>query len=195
MLRRLAALAAGVVLLVGAAPAGARDLPTIVQRGNDYLESVLQTPIPDRPVTMSLFAHDEGGPGVFVPDGCAWSDHIEVLPWVVTQLLRGHGKERAEAAYVLEHETLHRLQEDGPREEGVTDALTWDLQLGYYRALGFHGRMIQAGYAEEVQQVRWTSARATGEGWRTRPARLFRRELWKATPQGRDALAKAAWGN
>ena len=194
MLRRLAALAAGVVLLVGAAPAGARDLPTIVGRGNDYLESVLQTPIPDRPVSMSLFEHEECGPGIS-PDGCAWSDRIFVRPRVWNDLVGGHGWGRWSAAYLLLHESLHRLEEEGPREEGITDALAWDLQLGYYHALGFHAAMTDPHYTEEVQQVRETSARATGEGWRSRSARLWRRELWKATPQGRDALAKAAWGN
>jgi hypothetical protein len=99
--------------------------------------------------------------------------------------------------YVRLHERLHRaetIQGCYRDEEAITDALTRDLlpaltkhMLGWAVTGVFH-----SSYDHDVSDVRWASAKATGQSWRSRDARMWRRALWGASCEGREAMLMEA---
>lgn len=111
-----------------------------------------------------------------------------------------------DALYLAVHETLHSVDPDtgygraGALEEGATDAVAHDVLPGLI--VRVYGRLPwwyapPVAYPEEVVLVRASSAAATGSSWRSRAARLWRRQLLLASDADRaammaDANAKAA---
>lgn len=101
--------------------------------------------------------------------------------------------------HVLVHELLHRRDlntaayGDGWVEEGVTDAVTVDVMPAWCRwALDAACPAVRPVYRARVAAIRAASARATGSTtWRTRAARIWRRQLLAADTAARRLMLEA----
>lgn len=92
-----------------------------------------------------------------------------------------------DAVATVMHELAHRApltwSFDPYLEEGATEAIVADLLPSCSkRTLGYviHYSQVLPSYQEQVAFIRSRSARAVGAGWRTRPARLWRRAFYLA---------------
>lgn len=192
MIRR--ALAVGAVLLAWAAPALSTP-PALAERTDAWLEATLGVAIPDRPVFEITGA---------AAQECecraqAWDDRLEFTPsvWNGLASLDHEPVDYSADGQALLHETLHTA--DGMTitnpalEEGVVDALALDLYPAWGKAMGVYVWPTAPNYPAEVRLVRTASARATGTPWRSRAARLWRRDLWRADQSTRTALVVAAF--
>ena len=159
------------------------DVDSLNARSQTYLARTLRLPIQQgRPVL-------EGSPQEMGPyAGLSYRDRVVMGRYTLVGITIGD----PESLYILLHESLHT---DGTHEEeGIVDAFTWDLFPAWsYRLTGVRQPMAAAVYPSEVQAIRKASSLATGSPWRTRPARLWRRALWKADEHTRQALLADAW--
>lgn len=94
---------------------------------------------------------------------------------------------------VLLHELLHRDGGDDLLEEGLVDALAFDLMPAASSAvIGLRMRPHAALYGPEVHLVRKASALACGCDWRERGARGLRRAWWGAPNEVRHQVVAEA---
>ena len=108
----------------------------------------------------------------------------------------------ASAGHLLRHELLHAdtltatEYGDGWVEEGAVESVNADLDGAWCRwELDLACSTTRPVWAERVAAVRAASARGTGSRtWRTRPARLWRRDLLAADAAGRQAMLAAIPG-
>lgn len=99
----------------------------------------------------------------------------------------------AESYQVLLHELLHRGTAHDLLEEGLVDALAYDLLPAASRAvIGLKLPAAPVAYGPEVHLVRKASAAACGCSWRDRGARGLRRAWWAADDATRHAVITAA---
>jgi hypothetical protein len=169
----------------------------VAQRSEAFLERTLGVQIADRPVVLGT--HDEmetcgGQPALAaLMGGCAglaYDDHIAVSAHVLS------GLENREpwALGVIFHEQGHRTDDLPGLDEGIVQALTADLCPSLASFLwGKRGACEYGVYPDEVRAVRVASARATGEPWRSRAARMWRRGLWLAHHDARVTMFARAW--
>lgn len=108
----------------------------------------------------------------------------------------------ADAAATVLHELVHRAPIDWNfdpyLEEGITEAITEDLLPAW--SVRFLGERIEPwqyehSYPKEVAYIRHQSALATGAGWRTRAARLWRRAFYLADRSTRLAMIPTRGGS
>ena len=170
-----------------------------------YTSSVLRVP-------ADTYRLEEGMPGagmvaqaadaeVYGP-GADGTRRVIVRPrWVKVLAKVAEGAPLSEAAvdalYLATHESLHsvdpatRYGRGGALEEGATDAVAHDVLPGLI--VRIYGRLPwwyapPVAYPEEVVLVRASSAAATGSSWRSRAARLWRRQLLLADDGTRAAM-------
>ncbi len=202
---RPAAIAAAAALAV-AAPyaqaAPAESVQALAERSEAWIERTLRVEIPDRPVSegppavmadcggvAAAYGHDKGCAGLAYPDRIlldrATFRGIRALaggswwPWF------------SHHPYALLHEQLHHVDDREWADEGINDAVAWDLYPAWSRAMfGFRLHAPRIARAD-VQVVRKASALATGGTWRTREARMIRRH-WRALPRAERHAAIAA---
>lgn len=94
---------------------------------------------------------------------------------------------------VLLHELLHRGTAYDLLEEGLVDAVAWDLTPAASRAvIGLRLHPEPPSYPDEVHLVRKASALACGCSWRARGARGLRRAWWAADDATRHAVIAEA---
>lgn len=190
----LAALAAALPGAAAASPAAQAETDRIAAVASDLLHA----PVPTRtlaapePVVVEFLANERRAWDAYVMDG----PDVYVRPWVVGALER----RTCTAAALMLHELLHRPEvgtEDAV-EEGIAEALRLDLYPAVAKRLGCRGWRTLIGtlpmYPAEVSDVMTSSVYATGSRrYSDRAARLWRRELWAASRDGRrDMLAAAA---
>lgn len=212
----LAVAAALVPATAAAAPAPipAGSLPTRAER---FVERTLQVPIPHRPFigvagelpcAGTLYA----GGRPMLCDALAYPDRIEVRRAILVQL-RGVERHRLDlgAVELMLHEILHRPASEQAvaealatgelaiapgLEEGRVQALALDLLPAFCRSQRITCGQVSrvAPYAVEVNAVRAWSVRVTqGSPWRSRAARLARRQLWAAAPADAQRMYDDAW--
>jgi hypothetical protein len=197
-------LACGIAVLAIAMSGSAAAAPAdLAARTETWVERTLRVEIPDRP----LMAMTNSGCGGVVTDmlGCdavAYHDRIEVTPevwWEIDNLERTGLDPYRRGALVL-HELLHdNHAADTPREleEGVVEAVALDLYPAWAKAMGLRPAprdIVSTSYPVERDAVRKASALATGKPWKSRAARLWRRDLWRADAATRQEVYAAAWG-
>lgn len=133
--------------------------------------------------------------------GCAaiaWSDRIALdsatyLGAMDAARWPGPWRPDAESYQTLIHELLHRGTADDLLEEGLVDALAYDLTPAASRAvIGLRLHSAPAIYGPEVHLVRKASARVCGCRWQDRGARGLRRAWWAADNATRHAVIAAA---
>lgn len=186
LLALFAALIAAVALLGSAAIAlGA----TPQERTDDvaaWMSGALHVPVASRPTVVTNELGQASSAGEFWGDGT-----IRMRP------------EYAGAApigvYVRTHELAHKQDTiDGcyQSEEAIVDAMARDLfAAAALHFAGYIGGPVSSAYDERgpngeasVGDVRVASARATGQRWGSRAARLWRRALWAQGCDGRAAM-------
>lgn len=143
-------------------------------------------------VIVGLVSSDKPGVATIYPE-FLWSWH---------RAARGRfGPLTADAAATVLHELVHRASItwdfDPYLEEGITEAITEDLLPAWSRR--FLGVVIEPwqyerSYPKEVAYIRHQSALATGAGWRTRAARLWRRAFYLADRSTRLAMIPTRGG-
>lgn len=193
MRRLLLALACAVGLWVGAQGAGAATAPTAQESSDDvaaWVSSTLLIPVKARPVVVRQLEH--GHDGEYDPA----TDVVTLAPASAQPTTLG--------LYVQLHELLHKPDTAAGcyrEEEAIVDALTRDLAPALvWRTLGVPmGQPVQTVYDQRgpngepsVGDVRAASAAATGQPWRSREARLWRRAIWAASCDGRQAMLEQA---
>lgn len=180
-----------------AAPAGAQ---AEVDRTAAWLTSVLHRPIPTRTIDTQSASEMAATCGslrciAYVPFN--QPDRVVTTPNVVQALarIRRH-PDGADAGYLAIHELLHTRNlspedyGDGDLEEGVVDAVTLDVYPAWLHwRLTDEAAMWGPAYPRQVAAVRYASARATGSRtWRTRAARIWRRQLLESDATGRQQM-------
>lgn len=207
-----------VYFIAGAASALAMDPPNdqrpvaALQVETDrWIETTLHAYVQDREVVPVVdferwgepFASRRGLRGLVPVEG-TWTEIRSefVAKLVELQDRRGGSAGGREAILILLHELLHRnehlngTQDDRDLEEGITEAMTLDLAPAYARQVV--GRRIDfedysgSIYDEIVLDIRGASSIATGRPWWSRAARLWRRELWAASIDGRRLMMARA---
>jgi len=172
-------------LAVTAAPATAATPQPLADKTADWLTVVLGVAVPHQVATT--IPDDDGTRGWVAAsiddDGAR---HIHAEAWLIGDWTHPRGEWWADASgHILLHELLHGVS----RDEGAVDAVALDLHAAWaHRFLpprnqpAGYGRDIgDALYPAEVRRVRAESRAATGGGWRTRDARLWRRAHLTAT--------------
>jgi hypothetical protein len=100
---------------------------------------------------------------------------------------------------MLVHETLHLRDSADPLNEGAVDAVAIDLTPSWMQAfLGKdatpgkgYGSLYASLYPEQVRTIRALSVKATGQRWRSRAARLWRRAYLLADDLTRAQMIEA----
>ena len=174
MIRRLLATLA--VLLAFTASAGASPQPLANQTAT-WLTATLGVEV--RPQAIGTIQTDWRRPWIAASYPDRGERYILAEAWLVEDWSHPHrGDFSPDSGRVLIHELLHGIS----RDEGAVDAVALDLlpawtarftpraasEVRYYH-------LDRGSYPGLVQNVRVKSARATGGGWRTRAARLWRR--------------------
>lgn len=203
MLRR--ALLAGALALALAGPAAAAPGPQdLADRTEAWMARSLGVAPLHRPVVLASdadLADCAGLPQLRGLGGCsaiAWTDRIALdtetylgvmdaarwpSPWLPTP----------QPFQTLMHELLHRGTAYDLLEEGLVDALAWDLTPAASRAIiGVTLTPRSPVYGREVHMVRKASALACGCRWRARGARGLRRAWWAADDATRHAVIAQA---
>jgi hypothetical protein len=188
------------LVLAGSAAAAPADLAA---RTETWVEHTLHTDIADRPFTLMS---DSTCGGVATDMlGCAavaFGDRIEVTPfvwWTLDNAERTGLDPHRQGALVL-HELLHdNHAPDTPQalEEGIVEAVALDLYPAWAKWVGLRPGprdIVSTSYPKELDAVRKASALATGKPWKSRDARLWRRDLWRADAATREQVYAAAWG-
>ena len=192
----LAALAFG----AGVATASPVDLSA---RTEVWLEGTLGVDLPDKPVMpLNAASCTAAGAGSFGCVGAAYHDRIELHPDVWRNLTRvdEKGRDGWGDGGTLLHELLHTERDDATPValgEGIVEAVAKDLYLPWTRAMRltvWNWQPTLSPYERELAAVRKASALATGKPWKSRAARLWRRDLWRMDAEGRVAVYTAAWG-
>lgn len=211
----LVAVLALFVFLVLVPAAGAAPAPPQTQRLADetagWIEGVTRVELQDRRVELvdafSVRADLAGDTAAAVVPWSGERTEVRSLYGPALQVIAERGRPWSPyVARLLIHELLHRLRdaaggdvsivtrEDLRIEEGAVEALAADLWPAW--TARFTGRRpapwAPTTYEEEVIAVRAASALATGHPWESRPARLWRRDLWSATIAGRRAMMERA---
>ena len=174
---------------------GAAD--DVAKRSQAFLERTLGVQVSDRPVVLGTHPEMEtcgGQPALAaLMGGCAglaYEDRIAVS----VSVLMGLEDRETWALGVIFHEQAHRSDDLPGLDEGVVQALTADLCPSLAFSLwGKRGACEYGVYPDEVRAVRVASTRATGEPWRSRAARIWRRALWLADHDARVAMFAGAW--
>jgi hypothetical protein len=191
----------GVTLLIAVALAGsAAAAPAeLAARTETWVEATLGVDIPDRPLTLADTAGCGGTDTALGCDAIAWTDRIEVTPliWIRLDNAERDRRDRHGAGATVIHELLHGRSPGTERalEEGIAEALAHDLYPAWAKAFGVRYAGAPTVVAmHEVDAVRKASALATGKPWKSRDARLWRRDLWRADAATREQVYAAAWG-
>lgn len=209
MSRARAIIAAALVALAAALPGAAaaagpaKPVPTYVPQAEvdriaAWTSATLRAPVPTKRLTTEV---DPWVAEWAAANGYEWDAYVldDDVVHVRPRLVGGLARRTCESLAILLHELLHRPDAFVSREveEGTTEALRVDLYPAAARALGCRvdwQTMQDAMYPDEVSNIVAASAFATGSrNGRTRAARLWRRQLWAASADGRrDMLAAAA---
>jgi hypothetical protein len=190
-------------LVAGAIIQRATATPTdLAARTETWLEQTLRVELTDRPFT--LMADSTCGGVATDMLGCeavAFGNRIEVTPfvwWTLDNAERTRLDPYRRGALVL-HELLHdNHAPTTPRhlEEGIVEAVALDLYPAWAKWVGLRPGprdIVSTSYPKELDAVRKASALATGKPWKSRAARLWRRDLWRADAATRVAVYEAAW--
>ena len=174
--------------VLGSAAIALGATPTPQQRMDAqaaWMASVLHVPVPTRPVVV----------GGLQPDNVGEADADGVI-----RLAPAYANGSPGAVYARQHELDHRPgnaacwgeagSAERALEEGLADAVAQDLMPAAMHRFApqWWGFVLESGYEQEVRNVRYASAAATGRPWRSREARLWRRALWGADCDGRVAM-------
>jgi hypothetical protein len=188
-----------VIAFPGTAAASPADL---VSRTKVWVEDTVGVELPDRQVMpLDAASCTAGGAGSFGCVGAAYRDRIELHPgvWRTLGIVEATGRDGWAEGETLLHELLHTERDDAtPVElaEGIVDAVAKDLYMPWTRAMRlthWNWNPSQSSYPAELAAVRKASALATGKPWKSRAARLWRRDLWRADAATRVAVYEAAW--
>lgn len=203
MLRRLVLTTFAALALAGAVPVSAPASPgTVAARTEAWVESVLRVDLTDRPFVRASM---EGCGGMTAPLGCdalAYYDRVEIgtEPWVDIVRMERTRRDPWRRGQLLLHEILHddhALATPVGLEEGIAEAVSIDLYAAWGRAMKLVSwpaeDVYSSSYPEELAAVRKASALATGRPWKSRAARLWRRDLWRADSATRVAMYESAW--
>jgi hypothetical protein len=190
-------------LVAGAIVQRATAAPAdLVSRTEAWVEGTVGVDLPDRVVApLEAASCTAGGAGSFGCVGAAYRDRIELHPavWRSLGVIDATGRDGWAEGETLLHELLHTDRDDATPTalgEGIVDAVAKDLYMPWTRAMGlthWNWNASQSSYPTELAAVRKASALATGKPWRSRAARLWRRDLWRADAATRVAVYEAAW--
>jgi hypothetical protein len=197
----MTAVLAAVLTLAGPAAASPADLAA---RTDAWLERTLGAELTDKqvePLNAASCAAAENA-GQFGCVGAAYRDRIELHPDVWRNITRidETGRDGWGEGATLLHELLHTERDDATPValgEGIVEAVAKDLYLPWTRGMRltvWNWDPILTPYPAEVAAVRKASALATGKPWKSRAARLWRRDLWRMDAESRVAVYEAAWG-
>lgn len=189
------------IAMVGQAAAAPGDLAA---RTETWMERTLGVELPARPLvaadisTCGGVATDIGG-----CEAVAFGDRIEVGPetWRDIEVVERTGIDRYRRGQLLLHELLHddhAAWTPTDLEEGIVEAVSQDLYAAWGKAMGLRewsrADVNTSSYPAQLAAVRKASALATGVPWKSRAARLWRRDLWRADAVTRVEMYEAAWG-
>lgn len=209
-----AILAAAAALVPATAAAAPAPLPggSLPARAEQFIETTLQVPITRRPfVPRDTLPCPVGADGRPLPCvALSYPNRVELVRWLFLQV-RAVERDRIDVGVVIVvlHEALHRTapaaEVDAALaagaapitrgvEEGRVQALAADLQPAFCRAVRITcAAPDRIAYRAEVNAVRSWSARVTASSWRSRAARLARRQLWAATPADAQRMYDDGW--
>jgi len=172
------------------------EVQPIIDATAAWMADTLKADVPSHPVVLTdaMVRLENAGEYRRTVEGVVT---IALRPWVAEHLYyrlssptRHRGRIISPGVHVLIHELAHRGM--ACEDEGIVDAITADLAPAWGWRF-WRDRITVVPYYPGTAAIRYASARATGsKTWRTRDARLWRRALWGASCEGREAMLREA---